>query len=32
MVALRKTPTIKAEIVSDPTVMSGDPVVKGTRF
>jgi uncharacterized protein (DUF433 family) len=23
---------IKAEVVSDPTVMSGDPVVKGTRI
>jgi uncharacterized protein (DUF433 family) len=25
-------PGIKAEVVSDPTVMSGDPVVKGTRI
>lgn len=29
---LRKAPAIKAEVVSDPTVMSGDPVVKGTRI
>jgi uncharacterized protein (DUF433 family) len=32
MEALRKAPAIKAEVVSDPTVMSGDPVVKGTRI
>jgi uncharacterized protein (DUF433 family) len=32
MGALRKAPAIKAEVVSDPTVMSGDPVVKGTRI
>jgi hypothetical protein len=25
-------PGIKAEVVSDPTVMSGDPVAKGTRI
>jgi uncharacterized protein (DUF433 family) len=25
-------PGIKAEVVSDPTVMSGDPVVEGTRI
>jgi uncharacterized protein (DUF433 family) len=27
-----KAPAIKTEVVSDPTVMSGDPVVKGTRI
>jgi uncharacterized protein (DUF433 family) len=32
MGALKKAPAIKAEVVSDPTVMSGDPVVKGTRI
>jgi uncharacterized protein (DUF433 family) len=32
MGAPRRTPTIKTEVVSDPTVMSGDPVVKGTRI
>src|SRR5436309_14843119 len=32
MGALRKAPVVKAEVVSDPTVMSGDPVVKGTRI
>jgi uncharacterized protein (DUF433 family) len=32
MEALRKPPAITAEVVSDPTVMSGDPVVKGTRI
>jgi uncharacterized protein (DUF433 family) len=31
MGALRGGPSIKAEVVSDPTVMSGDPVVRGTR-
>jgi len=31
MVALRRTPQIKAEVISDPTVMSGDPVIRGTR-
>src|SRR3954465_11141658 len=31
MGVLRKAPAVKAEVVSDPTVMSGDPVVKGTR-
>ncbi len=31
MAALRKPPTVPAEIVSDPSVMSGDPVVRGTR-
>ncbi len=31
MVALRKPPVVAAEVVSDPSVMSGEPVVKGTR-
>lgn len=31
MVALQRMPAVKAEIVSDPSVMSGDPVVRGTR-
>jgi uncharacterized protein (DUF433 family) len=31
MVALQAKPKIKAEIVSDPSIMSGDPVVRGTR-
>ncbi len=31
MVALRKPPVIPAEVVSDPAVMSGEPVVRGTR-
>ena len=31
MGALRGGPAIRAEVVSDPTVMSGDPVVRGTR-
>ncbi len=29
--ALRKRPIVPAEIVSDPSVMSGAPVVRGTR-
>ena len=32
MGALERVPAIKAEVVSDTTVMSGDPVVKGTRI
>ncbi|MGJ3265343.1 MAG: DUF433 domain-containing protein [Salinarimonas sp.] len=32
MVALRKTPAVRAEVVSDPSVMSGEPVVRGTRI
>lgn len=24
-------PSVKAEVVSDPSIMSGDPVVRGTR-
>jgi uncharacterized protein (DUF433 family) len=31
MVALKKPPVFPAEIVSDPEVMSGEPVVRGTR-
>ena len=31
MVALRQEPVVKAEVISDPTVMSGDPVIRGTR-
>ena len=31
MVALRKRPAIKSEVVRDPSVMSGEPVVRGTR-
>lgn len=31
MPALRKSPPVAAEVVSDPSVMSGDPVVRGTR-
>jgi len=31
VVALRKRPIVPAEIVSDPSVMSGAPVVRGTR-
>jgi uncharacterized protein (DUF433 family) len=29
---LKRRPTVRTEVVSDPTVMSGDPVVKGTRI
>jgi uncharacterized protein (DUF433 family) len=31
MVALRKGPALKSEVVRDPTIMSGDPVIRGTR-
>ena len=31
MVALRKPPMFPAEVVSDPEVMSGEPVIRGTR-
>jgi len=31
MGALKSGTAIRAEVISDPTVMSGDPVVKGTR-
>ena len=32
MVALRKSLQVPAEVVVDPSVMSGDPVVRGTRI
>lgn len=32
MVALKKSPAVPAEIVRDPSVMSGEPVVRGTRI
>lgn len=32
MGALRGGPAIRAEVICDPTVMSGDPVVRGTRI
>lgn len=32
MVAMRKPPPVPAEVVEDATVMSGDPVVRGTRI
>lgn len=32
MVALRKSPVVPSEVVCDPTVMSGEPVVRGTRI
>ena len=28
----RRTPAIGSEIVSDPSIMSGEPVVRGTRI
>lgn len=32
MVALKKSPPqVRSEVVCDPSVMSGDPVVRGTR-
>lgn len=31
MGARKGGPAIRAEVISDPTVMSGDPVVRGTR-
>ncbi len=31
MIALRKSPAVKSEVVCDPTIMSGDPVIRGTR-
>ncbi|MBB5045313.1 uncharacterized protein (DUF433 family) [Rhodopseudomonas rhenobacensis] len=31
MSVLRQAPPIQAEVTSDPSIMSGDPVVKGTR-
>ena len=32
MVALRKSLPVPAEVVTDPSVMSGEPVVRGTRI
>ena len=32
MVAPRKTPVLAAEVVADPSVMGGEPVVRGTRI
>lgn len=31
MAALKKPPMIAAEVICDPSVMSGEPVVRGTR-
>jgi uncharacterized protein (DUF433 family) len=32
MAAPRRTAAVAVEVVSDPTVMSGEPVVRGTRI
>lgn len=32
MVALQKRPAIRTEVISDPSVMDGVPVVRGTRI
>jgi uncharacterized protein (DUF433 family) len=32
MAAPRRSAAVRTEVVSDPTVMSGDPVVRGTRI
>jgi uncharacterized protein (DUF433 family) len=32
MVALQKRPIVRAEVISDPSVMDGVPVVRGTRI
>lgn len=32
MVALKKEPIVRSEVVRDPSVMSGEPVVRGTRI
>lgn len=32
MAAPRRSTAVRTEVVSDPTVMSGDPVVRGTRI
>jgi uncharacterized protein (DUF433 family) len=32
MVALQKRPIVQAEVISDPAVMDGIPVVRGTRI
>jgi uncharacterized protein (DUF433 family) len=29
---LKRKPTVRTEVVSDATIMSGDPVVRGTRI
>jgi uncharacterized protein (DUF433 family) len=31
VVALGKRPAVKSEVIRDPSVMSGEPVVRGTR-
>lgn len=31
MAALKKRPAVRSEVVCDPSVMSGEPVVRGTR-
>ena len=31
MAALQRSPVVVAEVVRDPSVMSGEPVVRGTR-
>lgn len=31
MTALTRSPVVKSEVVRDPSVMSGEPVVRGTR-
>ena len=32
MAAPKRTSAVKAEVITDPTVMSGEPVVRGTRI
>lgn len=32
MAAPKRTAAVRSEVVSDPTVMSGEPVVRGTRI
>ena len=32
MAAPKRTAAVRTEVVSDPTVMSGEPVVRGTRI
>jgi uncharacterized protein (DUF433 family) len=32
MAAPKRTSAVKTEVVTDPTVMSGEPVVRGTRI
>jgi uncharacterized protein (DUF433 family) len=31
MGVLQKAPSVRAEVISDPSIMSGEPVVRGTR-